>query len=62
MQDFPVCKDHKKVCCFVCKTVLSGEKVNDLYAPGDGRYRQKCKKCELFTYYDISCEVLKAAV
>jgi len=57
VEKFPVYKNHDNAICFNCNKKFTVNAYictyEDLYAPGDGQYRQKCENCRLFTYYDV---------
>ena len=51
---WPKYYDHRGVCCFQCEEQLD---IRDMErtesAHGDGAYSQFCKRCDMYTYYDI---------
>ena len=52
--NWPKYYDHRGVCCFQCEEQLD---IRDMerteFAHGDGAYSQFCKRCDMYTYYDI---------
>jgi hypothetical protein len=51
MSEWPV---HHSVCCFQCEEQLD---IRDMQrtesARGDGAFSQYCKRCGMYTFYDI---------
>ncbi len=57
MNEFPVCDRHDDVSCFNCWGDLAGEWWSESgNAPGRGKYRVRCSRCDMLTFYDLKEE------
>lgn len=53
---FPKYRDHNLVLCFNCDSPLGscGIVSRSDMAPGNGEFLQHCKRCGMFTCYDLT--------
>ena len=50
---WPVVETHEEARCWKCGGSLSGEPHDSGFPPNHGKWRQKCVKCDMTTWYDL---------
>lgn len=50
---FPKYPSHEAVRCFRCDVPLQSPPLDDGYGAKNGQWKQRCRHCNMFTYYDL---------
>lgn len=53
---YPKYRDHNSVLCFNCDSPLGDQGIVSRSGlnPGNGEFLQRCKRCDMFTCYDLA--------